>query len=739
MSKIEPSKSGITTTQPQTPLTKSITESSESVEPIVPATATKKKEIIQPDLPSVVYKGERDPKKDIYRATEPPQTEEASDMEQIGKWLKENIYRAGEEPPPRPENPTILTKQQRDKLENFLKEEARRRGEAYVSPFKPKEQQKLPDFISSEGLDPNGLTAWLITQYNAETDPEIKKTLYDKIYQPRATESAVVSEELEELEKTQDPDRPPLPPTISAEGLDPTGVAFNLINQYNAETDPVIREQLYEIILTEIQKEEPSFERPEEQPEEPTEEPTEEQPEEPTEQLPETMSIQGLDPDGITAWLITQYNTQTNPDIKKSLFDRITQERQREEEIEKVREQELAQGVKKIVKLGQIEQPEPTSGLTDEDKQEMQKLLAPIEEQVNDDLKPFVSQSEDETTNTQAELQRKRDQKKYAMLSQIAYDVYSTSPEEANAKLKDYMPAHSIILEDTTKNATVIQKINNKGEREITIAYRGTILSNMGDLAADTAIFFGNPAENLGMPTGRFLEAENTYKRIKEKYPDAKITLTGHSLGGRQAILVGEKYNVPTQAFNVGSFVFDFVVPNAEKKDFIKIYNVPSDPISMSSRYDTSQEVIDVPNRGNPINPLSAHALTNFLPERVITGQATEKPTTKIVKQPTIAQSPTAPVELPKEDLIVSVVNFEDTSYQLGPLIDPEKTDEPKRFVYQRIPSSTTQVVNNKPLSSFRMIEIFQSVDKERNCKIDPITLQKTCPERRKEDKLFTS
>ena len=46
MSKIEPSKSGITTTQSQSPLTKSITESSESVEPIVPATATKKKEII---------------------------------------------------------------------------------------------------------------------------------------------------------------------------------------------------------------------------------------------------------------------------------------------------------------------------------------------------------------------------------------------------------------------------------------------------------------------------------------------------------------------------------------------------------------------------------------------------------------------------------------------------------------------------------------------------------------------
>lgn len=617
--------------------------------------------------------------------------------------------------------PEPPTKEEISKEYEFL-------GEVYSGSDVPKpedpDEPPLPPTINPQGLNPYGIAFDLINQYNAETDPDIRNDLYERIL----TE---IQKEEPPFESQEEPEESvvELPETISSEGLDPEGLTVFLIDMYNKETNEDERKLLFDEITTQRKREE----------EEKLSRQTIEQ-----QELPETISSQGLDPEGVTAWLINRYNRESDLELRQILFDEITEEKQQElqrKETEQERElqrkkteeeQELTQEVKKII--SQQPQPESTSGLTDEDKQEIQKLLAPIEEQVNDDLKPFVSQSEDETTNTQAELQRKRDQKKYAMLSQIAYDSYYTSPEEANAKLKDYMPAHSIILEDTTKNSTVIQKINNKGEREITIAYRGTDPTNALDLVADAVIFSGNITEYFNVPVGRFKQAEDTYKRIKAKYPDAKITLTGHSLGAREALLIGEKYNVPTQVFNVGSSPIDFLVPNAEKKDFIKIYNVATDPISISSRYDTSQEVIDVPNRGNPINPLSAHALTNFLPERVISGQATEKPTTKLVKEPTIAQLPTAPVELPKEDLIVNVVNFEDTSYQLGPLIDPEKTDEPKRFVYQRIPSSTTQVVNNKPLSSFKMIEIFQSVDKERNCKIDPITLKKSCPERRKED-----
>lgn len=583
MSKIEPSKGETSaTSSQQTPLTKGAQRETPIQTPQQPVQAPVETKTQPKAVPTA------------SNPTEKGAQTQSDDDTQISAWFKQNYALAGQELP-KIEDRIILTPTQQAKVEAFLKDEARRRNEPYVSPFIQPEAPKsaLADTLDIPNLDPNGLTAWLVIQYNNETDPSIKQILYDKIQ-----------------------------------------VALK---------------------------------------DEPTTEPVSEPPK-PTETTEEEKRVNVFKP----------------PTIKEP------------EDV--------------------LPKPE----------------ILPIEQQVNDDLKPFVKALEDETKNTQAELQQKRDQKKYAMLSQIAYDSFLTSPEEANAKLQQYMPAHSILLDDTTDNYTVIQKINNQGQREITIAYRGTVLSNPSDLLADTQIFSGGV---IGDPSGRYKEAEDAYLKIKKKYPDAIITLTGHSLGSSLALSVGAKHNVPTQVFNVGSSPLEFLfADNPEKKDFIKIYNVPTDFISVSNRYMTKQDVVDVPNRGNIINPLSSHALDNFLPERVVSGKAKNKPVSQPTTTPVVNQEPI--FYTPIQEPIVNIINFKDSIYQLGDLIEDNtvpKIKSTEKFMYQRIPEPTNVILPNKSISSLELLDIFQSVDIDRTCKIDPITLKKTCPHKKHSTDLLSS
>ena len=67
---------------------------------------------------------------------------------------------------------------------------------------------------------------------------------------------------------------------------------------------------------------------------------------------------------------------------------------------------------------------------------------------------------------------------------------------------------------------------------EIVISYAGTDSDDLtGDVAADLALGAGLASEQL-------LQAAEYYLQIKAINPDAKITLTGHSLGGGLASLV---------------------------------------------------------------------------------------------------------------------------------------------------------------------------------------------------------
>ena len=82
----------------------------------------------------------------------------------------------------------------------------------------------------------------------------------------------------------------------------------------------------------------------------------------------------------------------------------------------------------------------------------------------------------------------------------------------------------------------------NRLTNEMVIAYRGT--DQTEDLLVDLQIALGNISQE------QLLDAENFYNAVITQYGDSNITITGHSLGGALAQLVGAETGVETVTFN---------------------------------------------------------------------------------------------------------------------------------------------------------------------------------------------
>lgn len=83
------------------------------------------------------------------------------------------------------------------------------------------------------------------------------------------------------------------------------------------------------------------------------------------------------------------------------------------------------------------------------------------------------------------------------------------------------------------------------------ISYRGTDITNMSDLEADAAIALG-----WNHMSGRFWEADRTYQAAVKKYGAENVEVTGHSLGGAEALYVARKYGAGGTVFNPGESPF---------------------------------------------------------------------------------------------------------------------------------------------------------------------------------------
>ena len=210
---------------------------------------------------------------------------------------------------------------------------------------------------------------------------------------------------------------------------------------------------------------------------------------------------------------------------------------------------------------------------------------------------------------------------KNAILSKASYDYYKYGYAKANEELQRYLPNHHIIDELSDQNATVIQKRDH-----ITISYRGTDPQNPSDIGADIQIVAGNNYSDNISAYGRFREADDKYQSVKNQYPDARVTLTGHSLGASLGIHTGRNYDLEGVFYNPGSSPFSAPTELREamktRQNNFTIHHVFGDPISSSNYWlDKSDRIIT-----HYISPteyakqffageMGGHPLSNFIRE----------------------------------------------------------------------------------------------------------------------------
>ncbi len=120
--------------------------------------------------------------------------------------------------------------------------------------------------------------------------------------------------------------------------------------------------------------------------------------------------------------------------------------------------------------------------------------------------------------------------------------------------------------------------------RDLVVAYRGT--NDLSDAVADVKIF-------LGKYPNQAIHAEKALKDILTKHRNIKsVHLTGHSLGGGLASLMGDAHNLPAVTFNAPgmarSSIPDWVPMGI--KDVVAwgkaIFNSENDILHIRANYD---------------------------------------------------------------------------------------------------------------------------------------------------------
>jgi hypothetical protein len=120
----------------------------------------------------------------------------------------------------------------------------------------------------------------------------------------------------------------------------------------------------------------------------------------------------------------------------------------------------------------------------------------------------------------------------------------STANEETNKLIKTALGEnHSLVPEFSDRDALTIKRPNN----EYILAVRGTRITNISDLISDEQIL-------VGANVNRFDKIEKVYTGLRAQNPNAKITVTGHSLGGYVAKHLADKYEFTDKKLDMVGF-----------------------------------------------------------------------------------------------------------------------------------------------------------------------------------------
>jgi len=199
----------------------------------------------------------------------------------------------------------------------------------------------------------------------------------------------------------------------------------------------------------------------------------------------------------------------------------------------------------------------------------------------------------------------------FSIASALAYDYYynNMNADKTQEGLNNYMPGYKLDEEQSTLNHIVIQRPDDSA----IVAYRGTDPTNPNDLFADAIILGGAHRDAINLRDTRFNLAEQYYLDAKSKY--TSVDLTGHSLGGAMADVIGTNYGEKSVVFNPGASPLEFLNKNYPQSTS-KVYKTNTlDLLSMSSRgYSNPIEVSQTETGMLPFFNIKSHDIKNFLP-----------------------------------------------------------------------------------------------------------------------------
>jgi hypothetical protein len=236
----------------------------------------------------------------------------------------------------------------------------------------------------------------------------------------------------------------------------------------------------------------------------------------------------------------------------------------------------------------------PPSNRDDEDEEDEEN-----DEEEEDDDENIFEKSKSEIVDSSF-------QHKYALLSHLTY----LNNTEARKKLQklDELKGWQINTDLSTREEKVFVN-ENKGQ--VVIGFRGS--RNIKDwTTSDVHIAVGKVGND-----DRFQKSLRVYKKVKNKYKNKEISLTGHSLGGAVAFYVGRQTGSRSVNFNPGlSPLKHFSEGNFEGKHYV--FRTISDPVSLG--YYRFKDVSNVKILNlNPKEGMGkiqdTHALEQFMPD----------------------------------------------------------------------------------------------------------------------------
>jgi hypothetical protein len=208
----------------------------------------------------------------------------------------------------------------------------------------------------------------------------------------------------------------------------------------------------------------------------------------------------------------------------------------------------------------------------------------------------------------------------FANLNDSAYKP-SYKDKQSILKKSGLDREYRIVPEFSSRDHTVFYDTDCK---KYIIAFRGTDDKNRvgrqyNDLYTDFLLGIGQVES-----TKYYKAADEITKKLIDKYGASNIILSGHSLGGRAAGGLSQKYELPAIIYNEGSSILDFKYNRLENKYTThfttnSLSNLTIDPLSISSVIASNKKHIVVAGDTDDKNTayLKQHSLNHFLNNKI--------------------------------------------------------------------------------------------------------------------------